>query len=379
MTWRHLATGSGTDRWLACPASVAMEAKLTEAEKKKYRDEGTKLHADIAAILKKERIVGHQDGVLYYCDPSKSWKEWEQVHEYVQTCIDYMESVVGYVPPDCIDVVEGRLPLHGSGGGGIDRFVISDSLCYLFDYKFGYGVRIHAAENGQLAFYAAAIRSLYPQVKRVVATVIQPAREGEFDGTPHITSWEMPWQTIDKWSRRIADGLEEVDKAESLHAGSHCQFCKARAGCPAHIAYARAAELAVKDGPDLPEVFTPGEQWLPQTLPDVARIYRFKERMTTWFNKAEEFLLAAVAKNPEFEKVLNEQGLETYTKRSNRRFRGPEQFMPEAQLVAELEKRGINPWKKPEMIGIGAAEKAGVDIDDLVYKPEGGKGLRVMK
>lgn len=383
MTWRHLATGSGTERWSNCPASVAMSSALKEVDRKDS-DEGRTSHKAVHDIL-----FGDLD--LNDDTPADVRLCVEQVKALLPPELFFKGDGIGTVTAEQVKawqdskcgvelLLEQRLPLLGSSGG-IDVACVYGKNALIFDFKFGVGVPVYAPGNHQLAFYACALKEKFPQITKVQVWVIQPNIEGDFEDTASITSWTLSHQMLKAWRDKISTWLDAVDTGTKLSAGPWCQFCKARVGCPAHTAYAKAAEIALAENPEdnLPAL-TPDKDlavWLPEVLPTIARIYKLKGRMTTWFNKVEEFLFAAA--NSGHEELVKELGFEIYTKRANRKWRSEAEFVSEEDIAAQLVERGVkNPWKARELINLTAAEDE-VNIDDLVYKPVGGQWIREIK
>lgn len=349
---RSHATGSGAERWLNCPASVSMELNLKE-EKKKYADEGTKAHKAASDALTNNTPLE------------------EISDDAVKLYVGTVRDIAG--PGEFI--VEERFPLLGSSGG-LDCLAPRGRVGFLFDYKHGVGIKLTAHENEQLAFYAVAARERFRELTTIQAWLIQPRVEGIFDDVANITSWVLPYQTIGAWRRTFEEGLAEVEKASKLSAGPWCRFCKAKGGCPAHVTY---SETLVKEQKGLPMelIPAPGSAWLPDAIPRVARLLLMKDAAIEHLNKCEEFLLSVAKSSPEMEKLINEHGFELGKKRSNRKWKfvDAKDFVTEEETVAKLQERGIaDPYEK-KLMPLTRAEEL-TDIDDLVYKPEGGDKLK---
>lgn len=370
---RAAATGSGAERWLNCPASVSMELHLKEG-KKKYADEGTQAHkAAAAAITKRTPLEEIED---------------DAVRLYVGTVRD----VAG--PGEFI--VEERFPLLGSSGG-LDCLAPRGKTGFLFDYKHGIGVKLTAHENEQLAFYGVAARERFRELTTIQAWLVQPRVEGLFEDVANISSWTLPYQTLGAWRRTFQEGLLEVEKAAKLSAGPWCRFCKAKGGCPAYVTY---SETLLKEQAEFPEglIPAPGQTWLPDAIPRVARLLLMKEVAMSHLNKCEEFLLMVAKSSPEMELLVKQHGFEIGRKRSNRKWRhelglplGDQETpfdtpvdepepkpMTEEETAAILRGRGIPDPYKRKLIPLTAAEEL-VSVDDLVFKPEGGETLRAIE
>lgn len=356
---RSKATGSGAARWLNCAASVAMEQALTEGPKK-YAEAGTLAHKIAAEAITKETPLDKIEG------PDSDTVEAIQVY------VGMVRDVAGPGPI----IVEERLPLLGSSGG-IDAYAIRGKIAFLFDLKYGVGIRISADENEQLAFYATAIREKHPEVKTVQCYLIQPRVEGVFEDTASITSWTIGWQTLAMWRRRFEAGLAEVEKAQGLKAGDHCQFCKAKGGCPAYVGYAEAT-LAEQQGFPSEMIPAPGERWIPSAVPKVAKMLMAQEVVKSWFAKAEEFLLMVAQSGAEGKKLVEQAGYELTTTKGRRKWAHAmedddlfnDDPPTEAKTAAILIELGIpDPYEK-KLMPLTRAEKL-VSVGDLVVKAPG--------
>lgn len=338
---RAEATGSSAAKWVNCAASVAMEHGIIEPEKK-YAAYGTDQHKQVANIL-----LGNA-------------KIDSTTTEDVRVCV---ETVYRFFNGRNLRV-EQRLPFLRSSGG-IDVYEITGKQAIVADYKFGVGYEVKLP-GYQLPFYACCLKEKYPQITKVLCIVIQPRIEGIF-AEPLVSTCILDWRDLKKWRKTFEDALIEVEKAEKLKAGSWCKFCKARGGCPAYIIHAEAAKL----GQEAFDTFlpAPAPEILPaEYIPRVSQLLRMRKQVESWFSKAEEWLLFHAQNGREI------PGFELARKKTRRQWLS---ILPEDEVAQELQKRGIDPWKK-SLIPFTAAEKI-ADIDDLLEKPEGGWTLKERK
>ena len=352
----QIATGSSAPRWVVdhCPGSVAMSLHF-EKEEKAYATKGTLNHKECSEILlgEKELIEETDEAIRAYV---------EEVRQ------DLSIHALSGINPELH--VEERLPLLGSSGQ-LDAYAVIGKTGFIWDYKDGVHVKRQAQDDEQIAFYACALKEKYPQITSVIAKIIQPRVNDLFDDTPLISSWRLPWQTILAWRRKFEESLKEVVKAEKIKAGPWCQesFCPARGGCPAQLAYAEAAELEQGALP------IPKGEWLPESIPRIARILRMRKRINSWFQKAEETLLSLALQGQTI------PGFELARKKSNRKVK----MFCEEEYIATLEKHGIDPYKK-KLISPAQAEEAlkkkkqkKTLIADFWEKPEGGQRLKMIE
>jgi len=336
---RSLATGSGAERWIACPGSVALGKDIIEANKE-WATEGTEAH-DLAAQA------------LVHDTPLEELPN-EHIRMYVQFCRENAE------PPY---YVEERLELLGTSGA-IDCYCIDGKTGYIFDLKYGIGKHVRAEGNAQLAFYSVALKEKYPQLTRIHSYIIQPRVDGIFEGIPSVTSMSYTWQALAACRRKIERALIEVEEAKRFQSGDHCQFCKARGCCPAYLAYAEATDDEADNLPILTMDMIPVA-----SIPRIAKILQAETRLKGWFAKAKEFLLQQAINGEEV------PGFELAPKRTNRKWIDS---MGEEALAEELVKRGLSdPWEK-SLMSLTKAEKL-VNIKDLFEKPDGGQTLKPIK
>lgn len=353
---RSEATGSGAHRWLNCPGSVAMSHGLIE-EEKKYATAGTEAHALAAQVLKGEKNLEDvkDEAVKFYV---------ETIYKYCKGNEDSAALI------NTLTIVEERLFFLGSSGQ-IDCYSIQRDTAYLFDFKYGEGLKLRARNNPQLAFYACALKEKYPKIKKIHCLLIQPRVDDDImEDIPYVDTWTMGYQTIRSWKNKFMIGLKDVEKAECVRAGSWCRFCKGRARCPVQFSYAQAhkeeqnslpvqyMELATADKSSIIDA---------NIINSIARVWANKDRIKKWLDSAEEFLLQMALKG-----VLV-PGCEVGQKRSYRIWHT---FMTKDEIAEELKKRGLEePWEK-DLMPLTRAEKL-VDIQGLTEKPPGGPKLKI--
>lgn len=359
--YRHLATASGAKRWMACPTSVALGATISET-KKKYATKGTELHQKAAKWLKllTDPEISHVEG-YNHLEP--------EVSLYINSIINRLTQLSSQ-KIDCRLNIEERLPFLGSSGG-IDCYIIAQDKAWVYDLKTGEGVKVFATKNEQLAFYACAVAENHPEINHVTATIVQPSIEDDAE-MPHVDSWELTEEVLAEWTEKFKVALELVDQPYGnqmpLVVGSYCQFCKAQPICPAHMKILEEADS------DLPVAIEPLQsEKLPIQADRIIHILKHKKHINAWFEKAEEYLFLRMKEGGEQADELINQGCKLARKRSYRRWR---EDLSDAQIIEALEARDIKSPSKTKPLNITEIEKTGVNIDDLVEKPEGEECVR---
>jgi hypothetical protein len=341
-----------------CPVSVALGENVPEAEKV-YATKGTELHEQAARYLKWlmtepfERSLSFDEEL----DPL--------VRVYTSSIVNQFEHRIK--TGDLVKIyIEERLPFLGSSGG-MDCYIVSENRAYLYDLKTGEGVKVVAKNNAQLAFYSCAIVENHPEVKSVTATIVQPSIEGE-DGMPHVDTWELGPEDLSEWHTKFGLALAFVDHGllgSEPKVGSYCQFCKAKPVCPAHMEVLEEVETNTA----IEEIST-----MPVTADRIVYILKHKKHINSWLEKAEEYLFLRMKEGgPQADELVN-AGCIIGKKRSYRRWK---ESLTDAQIIEALSARNVVSPAKTKPLSITEIEKLGVNIDDLVEKPEGEECLRL--
>ncbi|QEF98179.1 PD-(D/E)XK nuclease superfamily protein [Stieleria maiorica] len=216
-------SASGTDRWLACPASV--EEPSVESKSSEYAAEGTVAHALAEHCwmlgVPPSEFIGQPrscDGYTITIDTEMA----EAVQIYLDVLEDATESATG--------VVETRIE-HSklAGFGGTLDFGVPAQQ-HIIDFKYGAGVTVEAEGNAQLSSYALLFCD-YFQNGRILdteITIVQP-RTNHPDGP--IRSWKADREYLADFYERVSKVINGV-RAEELHAGDHCRWCPRAVNCP---------------------------------------------------------------------------------------------------------------------------------------------------
>lgn len=230
---------SSAHRWMPCPASVALEA-LCPNTSSEFADEGTAAHELAATVLTSKANAADYLGEVIPVNESSFTVDAEMA-ENVQKYIDYVRGIEGVL------MVEQQLDIStitGEAGakGTADSVILGQDEIVIADLKYGRGVKVSAERNHQLSIYALAVFNefeLLGNFKQVRLVIVQP-RLGHIDEWVCSVGQLKQFGTeVTKCAERCLAAITYYEKYQGLHdkyfePGAHqCQFCKAKAACPA--------------------------------------------------------------------------------------------------------------------------------------------------
>ena len=242
MSTHAILAPSSAHRWMECLAAPTME-KGREGTSS-YAAEGTLAHTFAAQALAMDEPEGNtflqaQIDVEHVIDGHRVTLDevaMEAVKVYVDAIRTYAEQATeAYV--ECalpVGLITGEVDAQGTGDSVL---VLPDEL-QVHDLKFGKGVWVDAQRNKQLMLYAAAaylgVLHSSKHIKRIRLFIHQPRI------FPQPSEWEC---SIDTLLAFIEDAKISAGAAMAMYNGhaeleyspseSACQFCKAKAICPA--------------------------------------------------------------------------------------------------------------------------------------------------
>ncbi len=229
MSDKHaLLSASSSHRWLECPPSALLSAELPDTPSG-YAEEGTEAHA--LSEYKVNKALGREGN-----DPSKTLVYFgAQMDECTDAYAEYVMEEVEEAKGRCKDpivLVEQRLDFSRwvpEAFGTGDCIIVSDENLTVIDMKYGEGVLVEAKENPQMMCYALGALELFDgiyDITTVSMTIFQPRRS-------NISTWTISKDELLKWADEVLSPKAELAaKGEGeFKAGSHCQFCRAKAIC----------------------------------------------------------------------------------------------------------------------------------------------------
>jgi hypothetical protein len=235
---------SSAERWIACPASVALSATMPVQAESGYAREGTAAHAlgEIKASLALGQITDRQAKSRR----AKWAKEFEEYAEDPETMIEMEEHTDAYVAliqeraalyPNSQVMLEQRMStgLPDGGKGTSDTVIASPQHIEIIDFKYGQGVTVEAHGNPQLRLYAfgalEAYGDLLGDTEVVRITVHQPRLD-------HILTEEITPDALREWHATVALPAAEEALGDDAHFGPSdeaCRWCPASGRCRAQL------------------------------------------------------------------------------------------------------------------------------------------------
>lgn len=267
-----------------------------------YADEGTAAHEVLSKCL-----LGKLDAVYFKGEVIKAGER-----EFV---VD--EEMVGHVQW-ALDIIRNRqaggwtllVEQHvfytqaiGSPteqGGTSDVILISPSgeAVEVWDFKYGAGIKVFAEENHQMLSYGLGVLEtfggLFGDFKVFLLGVLQPRMD-------HCDEWSCDVERIRQHGKEMFTASIDVAVAMEQHAAKQpiskeffnpgekqCQFCKAKAECPALRAMTAKAcygDFGALEDPD--QIVTQGDP-LPPRYDRLGAIYGQLDLIEAWIKSVRE-------------------------------------------------------------------------------------------
>ena len=223
---------SKAKRWMHCPGSVMLEPATDNATS--YSEAGTKAHALAAALL--TGVAVNTEGL--------DQETIDGVDFYVDFVRQLLQDTQGNL------LVESKVPISAwtkekDATGTADAIVYTDTDLWVIDLKMGKGVQVDAPKNPQIALYALGAMEItkeFIDIRTVHAVIVQPLID-------HISQWDLSAKALAAYGKVIRNKAticrtqRLLPKEELVLAprSDICQFCPAKASCPALQAIANEA------------------------------------------------------------------------------------------------------------------------------------------
>lgn len=289
--------GSSAERWVNCPGSVFYLRDLPPDEGNAATDQGTRAHELAEKVLRS--FLQHKIEGTPVEEPSTDDPEMdEHVMDYVRAV--WKEALEESITGKAYEL-EDRLTIdqHLQMWGSSDFWAVyiddrAKRVGIIGDFKYGYHF-VSEEDNGQLAFYAVALRSEIRRAGKdldyVRAFIFQPrAGDDGAQGKPSYREYKFTAAKLDSWEKKFLKAAEQifVKQVPKFKAGDWCQWCRAKAQCKTH-----AREIETKTALQVidPEMNTLP---LPEKLTDeqLLRIVIHGDTLTDFVAACKTFALA---------------------------------------------------------------------------------------
>ena len=228
---------SSASRWVACPGSVALCAKLPRSKGSKYSAEGTAAHE-----LGERCLLQNKNPEDFAFEEINGFEVTDEMIEAVKVYVDFVRETAGKNPIN----VEAKFSLEwifpGMFGTNDASSAEPFGALHVFDYKHGAGVPVEVEDNIQLLYYAigAAYNKEmgdFDDYDKVVIHIIQP-RAPHSDGT--VRSWETTVDYLREKANELKVAAEKTrgPNAELNPTDKGCRWCDAKTICPAIVSKA---------------------------------------------------------------------------------------------------------------------------------------------
>lgn len=331
-------SASGAKKWIACPGSILMEAKVPD-KPSAYAAEGTNAHALGEAKI---RLAVKEYTKAKYHKAIKDLEIDDEMEEYTDAYRDFVIERFNSAKrkdPSAILLLEQRLDFSEyvpEGFGTGDCLIIAAGTLDVIDLKYGKGVPVKAEGNPQMRLYALGALAAYDflyDITQVNMCIFQPRID-------NIDDVEMSVEELKAWGEEIRPAAQKAFSGmEEYCAGSHCDsnFCKARPICRAYAE--RKLEMAKYE-------FKKPAQLDPE---EISEILEQADALAKWATLIKEYALDEAVNNG-----VTFPGYKVVEGRSNRAF-----AIDDTLIAAQLIAKGYNEdsFYPRKLIGLGALEK----------------------
>ena len=340
-TKHSLLAPSSASRWINCSPSARLTENYSDTTSA-YAADGTIAH-NVA-----EGKLNHRLGYTGTKPECRDTEMDEYTDDYVnfvleQTAVLTNPTVYVEQRVDCSKYVPECF-------GTCDALIVSDAVLHIIDLKSGRGIRVDAEENDQLRIYALGALAMFDflfDFNTVRMSIFQPK-------LGNCSTWEISVAELTDWAKNTLIPAAQLawNGGGDYKAGSHCQFCKAKAECRKR-AEANLA-LAVYDFTD-PALLQ---------ICEISEILGKIDELVSWSSDVKDFALSKALTGTKYD------GWKVVEGRSNRR------YTDEAAAAKAVTDIGLDPYEH-KLFGITAmtsllGKKRFEDtLGGLTYKPAG--------
>jgi len=350
MTEHAKLSASGSHRWLNCLGSVEAEEGLKD-KTSAAANEGSAGHELAELVL--TRGGSCQDWVGKPLIENNQYIVEQEMADYIQEYVDFVKTLPGEQHYEQRVDFSDWVP---KGFGTSDVISITDDTIIICDLKYGKGLKVDAENNPQAMLYALGAYAEYElthEIKQVIIYIHQPRLD-------HISEWRISIEDLLKWGAWVISQCEIISEgnAPRTPGEKQCQWCKAKATCPALKSYTEKSIMAEFDELDAP----PDPTTLSQA--QLRNVLEAKKLIESWLSAVESHVKETLENGEEFE------GFKLVEGRSVRKWADEIEAAKALEYVLDdkaYEKKLLTPAKAEKALG-----KAKKDlIADYIIKPQG--------
>ncbi|WP_173911070.1 DUF2800 domain-containing protein [Acinetobacter sp. Marseille-Q1618] len=259
MTSHAKLSPSSAHRWMQCAGSLILEKDIADT-RSEHADEGTAAHFLASECLEQVKnatdflncFIGIKKGNAYWLDTAfdDNQSRFTVDLEMSENVQKYLDAVRSQADGNEL-LVEQRVDFSDFIGvensfGTSDAVVLTANEIQIHDLKYGRGVKVNADDNEQLKLYALGALNnfgMFGDFKQVRQVIHQP-RLGHTSESVLTVEELYAFAQEAKYQVNIIRSLEEgldcgdggsiADFESSFNPGEkQCQWCKAKATCPA--------------------------------------------------------------------------------------------------------------------------------------------------
>jgi hypothetical protein len=239
-------SASSSHRWIACPGSIAANAKKEHTENF-YALEGTTAHGLLEVCL---RIGGEPTSYVGQKLDPKHMVIDEAMADGIGYALDYVRAYMADNPKAHVyvehEVHYGRqIGTDDDTAFGTSDIVIDNfpKEAVVIDYKHGIGIPVPVKENSQLRLYATGQRQQRGRYQRYRNVVVQP----RVPRRKPVQEASFTDKELSTWVNDVVIPIVPValGKDAPRAAGDHCRYCAADGNCKAQ--FAKVQEMASKE------------------------------------------------------------------------------------------------------------------------------------
>ena len=345
--------GSGAHRYLYCAGSIKAEEGIPD-ETSEFAQLGTDSHELSDICFKNKRTTRSFIGQKPLTNKERVVDA--EMADYVQQYVDFVTAIGGDQEYEQRVTYYEYIP---GGFGTADVIIVKDDTLYVIDLKYGKGIKVDADNNPAMQLYglgALLERDSFQSFEKVILIIHQPRLN-------HISEWETTPGALYKFGEFAKERVEltRAENPERTPGEKQCQWCRAKATCPAlqtqteHALMVEFEDLSVKPLKEPKEL----------TDQDLAFVLQHKVTIEKWLKSVEQHVVGKIESGHGF------PGFKMVEGRSNRKWADEKEA---EKLLRKL--LGAEDAYNKKLLTAPQAEKAlGKEdkgkIRDLIVKPEG--------